>query len=149
MRTCLSCALLGLMLAFVPALASSPNRCTSSRASTPLPRFVTAMGSCTAACGNMGGSATVSCTGTCTIVDQDCDSGVQGYVQCNSAQPVYCPACQWCSIEGSCPEGGSISCGTWGYAGSTCSGGYSTCFVKCGNEFTFCPGHVGQIYCGF
>src|SRR5436190_16029337 len=39
--------------------------------------------SCQASCGNGAAGLSTSCSGTCTAVDQDCDAGVQGYVECN------------------------------------------------------------------
>lgn len=100
---------------------------------------------CTASCTDTGGSVSVSCSGTCTAVDQDCDSGERGYVQCNSNPPKYCAACVPCFAETFCPEGGSVYCTGWG-AGN-CMGGMGLCFVKCNDDYTFCPGHIGEIIC--
>jgi hypothetical protein len=142
-----------LVLVAIPALAAGgARRCaTGATGGAPLaaPAFVFASesteGSCTATCGDMGGTATVSCTGTCTIVDQDCDSGARGYVYCNTTGArADCTACSWCSAETPCPEGGSVSCGMWG---DDCIGGSGLCFAKCGNQTYFCPGHFGQIAC--
>jgi hypothetical protein len=142
-----------LVLVTIPALAvGDASRCATGATggvAVPAPTFLWAsestQGSCQATCGDMGGTASVSCEGTCTIVDQDCDSGTRGYVYCNTTGArMDCPACSWCSAETPCPEGGSVSCGTWGY---DCQGGSGLCFAKCGNQFYFCPGHYGQIAC--
>jgi hypothetical protein len=154
MKTWLAISLtcLGLLLCVITASAELPSglaRCASAEASV-LPRGVAwtlaATGSCSAACGDMGGTATVSCTGTCTIVDQDCDSGVTGYVQCQGGARADCPPCSWCTAVTPCPEGGSVSCGTWGDE-EDCQGGSGLCYVKCGTQIQFCPGHFGQRFC--
>jgi hypothetical protein len=89
----------------------------------------------------------VQCTGTCTIVDQSCNAGVQGYVQCQGGARADCTSCHWCSAATSCPEGGGISCGAWGNYGVNCTGGNGACVVQCGGQIQFCPGHEGQIRC--
>ena len=157
MKTRLCCSLLSMLLAAVPILGEGPNvpklvanQCaTSTLPSAATPRFVTAQGSCSAACGDMGGSVTISCTGTCTIVDQDCNAGVQGYVECQGGARADCATCQWCSVQGDCPEGGRISCGTWGYEGLDCRGGNGACYVLCDGNYEFCPGHEFQRFCMF
>ena len=71
-----------------------------------------APGTCSADCGAYE-DVTIQCSGTCTIVDQNCSSGVRGYVQCNGGTKHYCgecgepiPTCPY----GLCPVG--ISCNT-------------------------------------
>ncbi|HET9227557.1 MAG TPA: hypothetical protein VFR31_12875 [Thermoanaerobaculia bacterium] len=141
-RSVLVC--LGLLVA-VPAFAAGPD--------PGFGKFLelsgeSTQGSCTAQCGDMGGTASVQCQGTCTIQDQDCDSGVRGYVQCHGTSArADCPVCESCSAETPCPEGGSVWCGpVWGYA-YDCTGGPGLCFAQCKNQFYFCPGHWGQIIC--
>lgn len=157
MKIWLSCSLLSLLLLAAPVFGEQPsvprpaaNQCAvSTLSSAAPPRFVAAQGSCTASCNDMGGSVTVSCTGTCTIVDQNCNAGVQGYVACQGGARADCTPCQWCTAETFCPEGGSVSCGTWGEPFDDCQGGNGLCFARCDNQYQFCPGHFGQIACGF
>jgi hypothetical protein len=157
MKISFSCSLLSLLLLAIPAFGEGSimpklvtNQCaTLALSSGGIPQVETAQGSCSASCGDMGGTVTVSCSGTCTIVDQDCDAGVQGYVQCQGGARADCAACQWCTAETFCPEGGSVSCGTWGEPFDDCQGGNGLCFVRCDNQYQFCPGHFGQIACGF
>ena len=142
-----------LVLIAIPALAAGgASRCAAGGAAVQPPAFSwvseSIQGSCRASCGDMGGIAEVQCEGNCTIVDQDCDLGTRGYVYCAATGTrVDCPVCHWCTAETPCPEGGSVSCGTWGYEYDQCQGGSGLCFAKCGSQFYFCPGHFGQIAC--
>lgn len=100
---------------------------------------------CTATCGQMGGTASVSCSGTCIAVNQDCENGEQGYAYCYSTgQLQQCLPCVQCSAQTSCPDGTVLQCS--GYTGS-CQG-YPLCYVWCGGYHIFCPGHEGEELCG-
>lgn len=98
---------------------------------------------CTAACGQMGGTASVTCS-SCIAVDQDCESGEQGYAQClTTGQIQYCNPCVQCSAQTTCPDGTVLQC--TGYTG-VCQGD-PLCYVWCGGYHIFCPGHEGEELC--
>jgi hypothetical protein len=99
---------------------------------------------CTATCGQMGGTASVSCSGSCIAVDQDCESGEQGYAQClSTGQVQWCNPCVQCSAQTTCPDGTVLQC--TGYTG-VCQGD-PLCYVWCGGYHIFCPGHEGEELC--
>jgi hypothetical protein len=99
---------------------------------------------CTASCGQMGGTASVSCPGACTAVDQNCENGQQGYAQClPTGQTQWCNPCVECSAQTSCPDGTVLECS--GYT-RVCQGA-PLCYVWCGGYHIFCPGHEGEELC--
>ncbi len=92
------------------------------------------MATCSAYC--VGAApATVTCSGSCTSVDQSCSPRRLGYAQCSGGSRVYCPnPCPTtCSAEAACPGGGSATCE--GY--DSCSEGAG--FVICDGQTTWCP----------
>lgn len=92
------------------------------------------------------GSATTNCSGTCTAVDQNCNSGVRGHVTCNGQTVDQCDPCptQTCTAQTFCPDGTVLSCsGT----APNCYGGGELCLVACDGNAQFCPGYYGMLMC--
>ena len=100
--------------------------------------------SCQATCG-AGASpwaVSVSCSGTCTAVDQNCDGGVQGYVECNGVRQECQPCVRCIASSSACPDG-YVQCEGW-----TCDDfGGILCNVMCDGYHYFCPGHFGEEIC--
>lgn len=97
---------------------------------------------CSATCGPGGIALSVSCSGQCTAVDQNCDAGVQGYVSCNGVRQ-DCSPCERCIAWTYCPDNGSVQCEGW-YCNDF---GHAMCNVMCDGYHYFCPGHFGEELC--
>jgi hypothetical protein len=97
---------------------------------------------CYATCGP-GSSVSVTCSGSCMAVDQNCDAGVQGYVQCSGGTRQDCAPCERCTAWTYCPDNGSVQCSGW-YCDDF---GHGLCNVMCDGYHYFCPGHFGEEVC--
>lgn len=78
----------------------APSLCPALAAAAPKAEPLAAASFCNAVA--ECGQTTVSCEDTtnpaeCQAVDQDCDNGVRGYVQCNGEPRIYCPICEDCT----------------------------------------------------
>ncbi|HEV8581900.1 MAG TPA: hypothetical protein VGX68_22760 [Thermoanaerobaculia bacterium] len=125
-------------------LAALPGEAPGNIVPFLLPEPETKSGTCSVTCGDTGGTATVSCVGTCELQDQDCAQGQQGYVRCLATGAFsQCPPCQSCTAWTSCPDGTVLECTGWS---GVCQGA-PLCYVWCGGYHTFCPGHFGEELC--
>lgn len=99
---------------------------------------------CVANCGagSVPWSVSTNCSGTCTAVDQNCDAGVRGYVECNGVKQ-YCQPCERCVAWTNCAGSGYFECEGW-----TCnSHGHIMCNIMCDGWHYWCPGHEGEELC--
>src|SRR4051794_16605410 len=127
-----------------PALCSTASAASEKKLPKPKPPGgLPTKATCTADCGDL--DAPVSCHGnnSCTGVDQGATCPMSpGYVQCDSQDPIFCPACctentirnvtngETCSCsDGPSPPKGRSKCigGLWVYQFSFCGA-------------PFCPG---------
>lgn len=93
----------------------------------------------TASCNTTGGSVSCSGSNVCSAADQNCASGMRGYVTCDGVT-TYCSSCP-CTVTASCDTtGGSVTCsGT-----SSCTKQNQNCLkgfrgkVTCDGATTYC-----------
>lgn len=95
---------------------------------------VSGQSTCTATASCFGG-ASIACNGTNSCLaqdDQDCYSGVRGYVKCDGAT-TYCSS-TWNCYTFKCTDASSgicdLKCPILGYPGGVCN--QSTCCCSCG-----------------
>lgn len=128
---------------FLQSLGTAQASAPAVRVKKPTAQEKTVNCSATCQYGTTPWQVSVTCGGSCTAVDQDCDNGVPGYVQCSDGTRRDCSPCEWCTAWTFCPDNGYIQCQGW----SCNSHGHIMCNIMCDGWHYFCPGHFGEELC--